>query len=279
MKLTYFFTMTAVASIALSGCGLQQKNVSHNTVGTVKTETTTQTEAAIQKVLYGSWAVVDVNGMKVEGTDRPYIEFAEDTANPFLVKCYAYNGCNYLNGEYAVTPGGSMKPTTEFINTMRMCPDAQYEMGVTLGITGVSAYKIEKVQMDYLLYMMNSSGQTLLTLRKYDTDFINGAWKITSINGTSVDPEAELQIEINLDDKTIHGNAGCNVFNGKVTTNSDVQNSLSFTDVATTRMTCPQIQLEQTFLSALARVASIAPAPEGAEFRDAAGQSIMTLMR
>ena len=278
---TNIMILAAAALIAgTTGCNTQKKTVTVNSVGTVQTQTPQQTEGAIEQVIFGSWAVIDVNGQRVEGPDAPYVEFAADARNPFLVKCYAYDGCNYMNGEYAVTAGGQMKSTGDFAKTMQMCPDAKYELGVTMGINNVRGYRIEKAGIDYLMYMTDSTGRALLTLRKYDSKFIDGAWAVTSINGASVAADKDLSLVIDLAEKTVHGNAGCNALNGNIVVNPSVQNSFEIQDVATTRMSCPDLALEQTFLAALNQVKKIRPTGnDTADLLSEADQTLLTLKR
>lgn len=273
-------TAITILAASTSSCGTSNTAPS-NTAGVVKTETLSQTEGAIHKVLFGSWTALSVGTQKVTGTDRPYIEFGENPANPFLVKCYAYDGCNYINGEYAVTPGGSIKPTQDNVSTMRMCPDAKYEMDFNIALKTMTSYKIEKVGLDYILYLKNSSGATLLTLQKFENDFLNGAWSVKSIQGTSVDPDLNLILVIDLNEHSIHGDVGCNTLNGRITVNPDIQNSISFTDMATTRMTCPAIATEQALLNALNTVVSLRPAgsDDTAILLNAEGSEAVSLQR
>lgn len=280
MKRSYYLLPMLAAVSLMSGC----KSTSHVAVannGVVKTETVNQTESVIHNVLYGSWNVTDVAGRAVTGTDRPYIEFGEDPTNPFLVKCYAYDGCNYLNGEYAVTPGGEMKRTSDLISTMRMCGGADYEMGVNLALNNVTGYTMEKAGLGYTLQLTGQSGQILMTLRKLETEFVNGAWDVTSIRGASVDPELGIKIVIDLNEHSIHGNAGCNTMNGKVSVNPNVSNSISFSDIVTTRMTCPAIATEQALINALSSVATVVPGTttDTAVLRMADGTEAVALKR
>lgn len=280
MKKFIYLAAASGLILALSAsCKSNQVNV--NTAGVVQTETINQTEGVIHKVLYGHWTVAQVSGLTVDGSDRPYVEFGEDTTNPFLVKVYAFNGCNYINGEYAVTPGGSIKPTANFAATMKMCDDAPYEMGVTMALNTVTNYKIEKVGTDYLLYFVNASGATTMTLRKNEADYINGAWQVTAIDGQSVGSNADLQLVLDLSAGTIHGNVGCNTMNGKVVTDPDRQNSIAFTSMVTTRMTCPDIATEQSLLQALRTVAtsSLSDDANTLTLKNVAGQNVVTLRR
>lgn len=270
--------ITAAAVLFLCSCN--SRKVAVTTTGQVKTETATQTEGAIQKVLYGQWIATNINGTAVTGNDRPYMVFDESSTNPFIVNLYAYDGCNILNGALAVTPGGQMSRTSEFLSTMKMCPDAQYEIGFTMALNTVSKYSIEQVGRDYLLYIKNAQGNTTMTLRKSDLGFANGAWQVTKLNGTAVPTDVEMQMVIDIPEQKLHGNAGCNTMNGSIYMNPDIQNSLEFKNIATTRMTCPQIALEQQLLTALAQVTTVQLGKDGSLMLvDADGHTLVTLTK
>lgn len=270
--------ITAAAVLFLCSCN--SRKVAVTTTGQVKTETATQTEGAIQKVLYGQWIVTNINGTAVTGNDRPYMVFDESSTNPFIVNLYAYDGCNILNGALAVTPGGQMSRTSEFLSTMKMCPDAQYEIGFTMALNTVSKYSIEQVGRDYLLYIKNAQGNTTMTLRKSDLGFANGAWQVTKLNGTAVPTDVEMQMVIDIPEQKLHGNAGCNTMNGSIYMNPDKQNSLEFKNIATTRMTCPQIALEQQLLTALAQVTTVQLGKDGSLMLDDANcHTLVTLTK
>lgn len=270
--------ITAAAVLFLCSCN--SRKVAVTTTGQVKTETATQTEGAIQKVLYGQWIATNINGTAVTGNDRPYMVFDESSTNPFIVNLYAYDGCNILNGALAVTPGAQMSRTSEFLSTMKMCPDAQYEIGFTMALNTVSKYSIEQVGRDYLLYIKNAQGNTTMTLRKSDLGFANGAWQVTKLNGTAVPTDVEMQMVIDIPEQKLHGNAGCNTMNGSIYMNPDIQNSLEFKNIATTRMTCPQIALEQQLLTALAQVTTVQLGKDGSLMLvDANGHTLVTLTK
>lgn len=270
--------ITAAAVLFLCSCN--SSKVAVTTTGQVKTETATQTEGAIQKVLYGQWIATNINGTAVTGNDRPYMVFDESSTNPFIVNLYAYDGCNILNGALAVTPGGQMSRTSEFLSTMKMCPDAQYEIGFTMALNTVSKYSIEQVGRDYLLYIKNAQGNTTMTLRKSDLGFANGAWQVTKLNGTAVPTDVEMQMVIDIPEQKLHGNAGCNTMNGSIYMNPDKQNSLEFKNIATTRMTCPHIALEQQLLTALAQVTTVQLGKDGSLMLDDANcHTLVTLTK
>lgn len=273
-------SIITTAAAVLFLCSCNSRKVAVTTTGQVKTETATQTEGAIQKVLYGQWIATNINGTAVTGNDRPYMVFDESSTNPFIVNLYAYDGCNILNGALAVTPGGQMSRTSEFLSTMKMCPDAQYEIGFTMALNTVSKYSIEQVGRDYLLYIKNAQGNTTMTLRKSDLGFANGAWQVTKLNGTAVPTDVEMQMVIDIPEQKLHGNAGCNTMNGSIYMNPDKQNSLEFKNIATTRMTCPQIALEQQLLTALAQVTTVQLGKDGSLMLDDANcHTLVTLTK
>lgn len=276
MNKSIVMTAALAAMLCLGACN--SRKVAVTTTGEVKTETLNQTEGAIEQVLYGQWIASNVGGAAVTGDDRPYIVFDKSTTNPFIVNVYAYDGCNILNGALAVTPGGQMSRTSEFLSTMKMCADAQYEIGFTMALNTVSHYTIEQVGRDYLLYIKNAQGNTTMTLRKSDLGFANGAWQVTELNGSEVPEDAQMQMVIDIPEQKLHGNAGCNTMNGTIYMNPDKQNSLEFKNVATTRMTCPQIALEQQLLAALAQVTTVQLAKDGSLLlNDASGHTLVAL--
>lgn len=281
-------TRLIISCIALSGtmwsCSILQGNKNQNVAvekdtNEIVTTTPSQTEAAIDKVLYGEWVAQTVGEMTVEGDERPYVVFDTTATNPFIVKVYANNGCNTLNGQMAVTPGGEMKPTGAFPTTMRYCPNAPYEIGVNMALSTVSTYKIEKIENDYLLTLENGSGKTTMTLTKSGISFINGAWTVTKVGDQTVTPDKGLKLVIDVPEMKVHGNGGCNVINGNLFIDPAVQNSIQFKDLISTMMYCPNLELEQAFLVNLEQVETASEEEGGnvALFKDAEGKTVIVL--
>ena len=278
MKFKYTI-LAAAALCTMASCNTNR--TATTTMGQVKTETLGQTEGVISHVLYGEWTVANVGETAVTGENRPYMIFDKSGTNPFIVNCYANDGCNTINGAFAVTPGGSMKASGEMASTLRMCADAPYEMAVSLALRNVRSYKIEQVGRDYLLYFIGENGNTLMTLRKSDISFINGAWKVAKIGQQDVKADSEAEMVIDIAELKVHGNAGCNVLNGNLYIAPDKQNSLQFRDLVTTRMTWPDIATEQALLVALEKVETVTPGTDNdtAYLNDAAGNTLVVLKR
>lgn len=284
MKHSKIITAASLLAILASGCSLftTKPTVSVNkTTGAVVVSSPTQTVAAIDKVLYGEWTVANVNGTAVTGDERPYVVFDTTSVNPFQLKVYADNGCNVLNGELAVTPGGEMRKVSDFLSTMKYCADAPYEIGINMAFDAVASFNVEKIGNDYLMYMKNASGTTLMVLRKCDITFINGAWTVTRLGNQEISEDKDMKLVIDIPELKVHGNTGCNILNGNIFVDPDKQNSLQFKDLATTRMMCPDIENEQRFLVALEQVETAVPGADGttAQLKDAQGQVLIVLKR
>lgn len=247
--------------------------------------TALQTETLINRVIYGKWIVADAGGKEVnapsEGDERPYVTFDSTATNPFILKIYAYTGCNTLNGRVALTPEGRLAKTGEFASTLRMCPDAEAEPAIIDAFNTVARYRIEHIGGSYILYFYNQAGANTLVLRKSDMGFLDGAWDVDRINPIDVKPDdmpEPMRLVFDMTEGRLHGNTGCNVLNAGVSTDVNVRNSLTITNPATTRMACPNAGLEQQLLNALGRVAKAEKGRRGTvHLLDAAGNTVITL--
>lgn len=87
---------------------------------------------------------------------------------------------------------------------------------------------------------------------------IDGEWKIKEVNGEAIPSGMETPpfIAFDVKKKTIHGNAGCNLINGGFETVTGNPKRISFPEVASTMMACPDMETESKVLKALNEVKS-----------------------
>ena len=217
-----------------------------------------QTEVMINRIMFGKWDVLTVDGKRVAGAERPYVVFDSTAINPFILKFYANNGCNTVNGMVALTRGNEMAKVGEYASTMRLCPDAPYETGISNALENVKKYRLDVLgEGDYQMSFLNQSGKTMMVLSRNDMSFVEGAWIVTNIGQIEVNPDdlpSPMMLVIDMVEHKVHGSTGCNVLNGNIAVDPDVRNSITFKDVSTTRMGCPNAGLEQQLTAALARV-------------------------
>lgn len=284
---TTLVTLSALlaATMLLSGCSaynrLTGKQVTTvKQTGEVKTETPTQTYAAATTVLPGEWTLVSVGQQVVTGDERPYLIFEPDGSNPFIFKVYGNNGCNVINGGVAVTADGGIHKTAPFATTMRYCPDAPYEIGMTTALESMTRYTLTEVGEDYTLTLSNATGSQTMTLLRSGLSFLNGAWTVTAIGDRTLASDAGVQMVIDIPELKVHGNTGCNIFNGQILLDPDINGGIQFRNLGVTRMACPDPQTQQSFLVAIEEVISASHQPDGLIYlNDEHGQHVLTLER
>lgn len=287
MKLTHFIPLLTLMALTTTGCGtirnfIDQKKPSKTVAPTevvpVADANAVTTPAADKSAeLAGEWSIIEVNGEEVvvNGEDHPKLTLTPSDSDASVINIIAFNGCNYLNGVWNLTDNRLVKGG-EFISTLKACPDARYEYAVNNALNSTASFEIT----DPTNVSLNSAtGQTVMKLRKRNLAFLNGAWRVTSIEGQEI--SARIMIVIDVDENRVHGNAGCNMLNGEIVVNLDKGNGIEFKNLATSRMMCPDIATEQAFLLALENVDT---ADKGANDNEAvlkntAGQVIITLTR
>lgn len=86
------------------------------------------------------------------------------------------------------------------------------------------------------------------------TQDIQGAWALTQIGDKPIKENLEtpITLELDLTEGSAHGFAGCNLFFGAVTIGEE--RNIAFSNIATTRMACPDMTIEQAFTAALREV-------------------------
>lgn len=214
----------------------------------VETEKTDMNKATVNaNDIAGEWNVFSVGGKKVTGEKRPYINFnLEDH------RIYGSNGCNIINGDFTAKDDSSIH-IENMISTMMACPDAPFEADINLALDNARYFNISKQGHEYYLVLLDNTRKSIMTLRRHNMDFLNGSWKVEEINGHDNNNE-DVQMVIDIFEQRVHGNTGCNILNGSLLIDPDKSNSIQFSNLATTRMMCPDMKTETAFLVALESV-------------------------
>ena len=112
------------------------------------------------------------------------------------------------------------------------------------------------------MYLCNADDRPVVTLVKKESDVtvaaLEGEWSVKEVNGETVPSGMENQpfVAFDVTKKSIHGNAGCNVINGSFETSDSNAKSISFPNVASTMMSCPDMETETKILKAMNEVKS-----------------------
>lgn len=225
--------------------------------------------------LNGEWVMVSVYGQDIEGDERPYITF--DRTNGMF---YSSNGCNIINGIVGGDSSDAAVLTFDNVmSTLRECHDAPYQYVINMALPQVHYYAVARSGDESVLTLSNAARQPVMVLRRSEMSGVNGAWTVNAIDGKAVEA-GKITMTIDIPELRVHGNAGCNIINGQLFIDPDKANALQFGQMATTRMTCPDIQLEMDFLLGLESVESFKMlSADAVALYDASGREVMTLQR
>lgn len=226
-------------------------------------------------IINGDWAIETVNGKKAVGEEAPFLKF-----DPSAHKVYGNNGCNVINGNYTYNAADSTINFTDLISTMRLCNVANItDTEINLALDATRFYSWSRKDSLYYIYFYDADHQQVMVLMHQNFQFLNGTWRIASVDNTRVDnPEAKIVIDI--DEGKIHGYTGCNTFNGTVETNMDGVNSISFQAFTKTKMGCPEGSIETPLMVALENADHARPVdPDTAYLIDAQDEVVIILER
>lgn len=240
----------AAAVAALSACSVMKKNNNTSTAAPQPAATTTQAGKTTDKLnadmLNGEWTIVKVKDQDVPQEDKmPYINFETATG-----RLYASNGCNTINGDFKLS--GNTLQLSHVAITMMLCHDVPFEHEITALLSGENApaVDIRNIGHESYLTLTDKASGLNLQARRHNMGFLNGQWRIAQLNGKAVNDE-EANIFIDLGEMKVHGNTGCNYFNGEIYIDPSKSNSVEFGKMGITRMACPKFEQEQAMMLAL----------------------------
>lgn len=237
--------------------------------------------AATLSSIGGEWNIIEINGTAVvpaPGQEFPFISF--DTKNGTV---YGNSGCNRMTGSFDV----NAKPGTISLgaigSTRMACPDMTVEQNVLSALAQVKKYK--KLGKDNMA-LCGSSNRPVIVLQKKEATVkladLAGKWMISEAGGEAIPEGMEKQpfIEFNISEKRLHGNAGCNIINGAVQVDDENPTAVSFPQVISTMMACPDMEVESRVLKALNAAKSFGKlAGGGIGFYDADNNLVMVLVK
>lgn len=195
----------------------------------------------------GRWYIAAIGAETIEEEDdAPYIDFEAGTG-----RFYASDGCNILNGDYLLRTDGALV-FSNVLSTMRYCPDSEYSASIAsrLGSGDMLYVDTRRIGQDTYLYLRTADDHVVMTLRRLNMEFLNGNWKVVSIDGENVDDD-ECNVFFDIAELRIHGNTGCNYFNGRIYISPNRSNALDLSDMAVTHKACPNSDREMRMMVAL----------------------------
>ncbi len=228
-----------------------------------------------QGVVTGDWTIEEVNGRPAVGESTPYLKMV-----PQQKKVYGSNGCNTINASYIYNQSAKQLQFNDIVSTMRMCGTPGItDSEINEALAATRTYSWDHEGIEYYLYFYDSAGNQVMKLMHQNFDFLNGSWNIIAIDNEAID-DPDMDIVIDIDQGKIHGNTGCNIFNGVVDIDMETVNTINFHSIITTRMACPDPENQTRLIVGLEDAAYAKPIDsETVELLNLLRQPVVTLKR
>ena len=226
-------------------------------------------------VIDGDWAIDSIEGRRAVGEVAPFLKF-----EPKQHMVYGNNGCNTINASYTYNPADSTLRFANIVATMRACAtEGITDYDINRALDATRFYRWELRDSQYYMYMLDASHRVLLTLLHQNFEFLNGTWAVVAIDEEPVE-NTDMRLVIDVAELKVHGNTGCNILNGRLDTDMESPNAISFADIAMTRMACDDPSRETQFVVALENATYARPvSPTKVLLIDPAGKVVLTLVR
>lgn len=238
-------------------------------------------DVATLSSINGEWNIIEINGAAVvpaPDQEFPFIGFDTSTG-----KVFGNSGCNRMMGSFDVNAKPGTIDLGGMASTRMACPDMTLENNVLSALGQVKKYK--KLGKENIA-LLGSSNRPVIVLQKKTSAMklsdLNGKWMISDAGGQPIPNGMEKQpfLEFNIGEKRIHGNAGCNLINGGFVTDNENATAISFPQLVSTMMACPDMEVEGRVLKALNEVKSFGKlAGGGIGLYDASGTLVMVLVK
>lgn len=232
-------------------------------------------EELAKGVVKGDWAVEKINGKEAVGETAPFLKFV-----PEEKRVYGNNGCNVINAGYTYNPADSTLSFSNMASTMRACGMegiTDLEFNSALGAARYYTWRLSGD--DYYLTLYDADRKPVMEMMHQNFQFLNGTWLVREIDGQAVDVP-DMKLVIDVDEGKLHGNTGCNIINGTLDTDMDAANSISFQQIAMTRMACPTPNFETQLIVALEQASKAKPLKDDrVALVDNQGKTVLLLER
>ena len=263
MKKIYVTFGMAIALAALSSCA-STKN------------------AASTSALNGEWDIIEINGATVvpaPGQAFPYVGFDATSG-----RVYGNSGCNRLMGTFNTAAKSGTLELGQMGSTRMMCPDMVNEKNVLAALAQVRKFKV--LDDKQVALCGKSMKRPVMVLQRRAPEVtvadLEGRWKISQAGGEDIPGDMENQpfLELDIVGQKVHGNAGCNIINGAFVTDEANATALSFPNLISTMMACPDMEVEGRVTKALGEVKSFGRLSGGGiGFYNADGALVLVLVK
>ncbi len=231
--------------------------------------------------LSGEWNITSIEGQNITGKSDAFLGF--DLKEN---RIYGNTGCNSIMGEISIdslNPGQIV--LSNVASTRMMCHDMDTETKILAALEKTSGFQASANGIE----LTDKSGKVILSLEKKDEkqttlasiSSLEGEWIISKANGKDVEVvEKTPFLAFNITDKSVHGNAGCNVINGIIEQEENNESSLKLGQMMSTMMAGPGMEAEGDILAAIGKVSSFVFNADGSvSLNDVEGNEVILLTK
>lgn len=191
--------------------------------------------------LSGEWNVVSV--------EKKAITVSPDGENPYLAfdvvnnRVFGSVGCNRVTGAFSVSDNGAID-LSRMVATRMMCPDMALEDRLLTALNQVMEFGTDKAGN---LVLMDGKRHEMVTLAKRVSSVspasLVGKWKVNFLGDMDLSDNAEGDYTIEFaPDGRFMMTTGCNNVGGSY---SGRYVDITFSGLMSTRMACPDMQVEE----------------------------------
>lgn len=228
--------------------------------------------------LSGEWNVTEIEGKPFtlsQGVENPYLAF--DVVNG---RMFGLVSCNRIMGSVYAGADGTLD-LSSIGATKMMCPDQQLEMNILTALNQVKRYGMDK---EGDLVLMDGHNRHMLTLQRRPDAItpasLVGTWKVNMLGNLDLSlNQGERAYTIQFaSDGTFSMTTGCNNVGGNYGGNFV---DISFTGLMSTRMMCPNMEVEEMAQQVLPTITSFSELTEDGNigFYDSDNNVVMTIER
>lgn len=211
----YLPIATICLLLCASACGVFKKSEKGKVEYITEPITEEQTiakrnETDQRRRLRGEWTVMTASGYDITNAEkRPYIDF-----NPADGKIYGNTGCNIINADFDAQGDNSIR-ISKILTTERFCHEYNLEQDIINGLGRAASFSIYKKDGLYYLDLNDSTGVTVMHLKRHNADVASGLWLVKSIYRKNV-ADQEIELVIDIPERRLYGTTGCNLIDGTI---------------------------------------------------------------
>ena len=254
MKISQFIIAACfMALCSTTACKTAQTVQQQSSTTQQEQPVTKQFKGIDMKQLNGTWNITQALGKDVIG-DKPVNIIFDIDAH----RIYGNNGCNTFSGTLHIDKSCNIS-FTECLTTTAACRPEVTDGNVMQALAYTTYYNVVNPSFDETtIELLDKDGKRVALIERQLRDLLNGMWDVTEVAGKKVRLKEKPSMVIDIETGKLTGNSGCNIMNGGIQYDSNINNSISFTGIASTRRMCTPdaMEVEDLMLDAINKIDS-----------------------